>query len=89
MTRVLVLGAAGMLGHKLLQHLAPVFDTVGTLRGDASERPTALDGYRLYGGVSATDLRSVARAIDDARPDVVVNCIGIVKQLEEAKQAAR
>jgi dTDP-4-dehydrorhamnose reductase len=78
-----------MLGHKLLQHLSPVFDTVGTVRGDTRERPKALDGYPLRGDVSAMDLPSVARVVDDVRPDVVVNCIGIIKQLEEAKNAAR
>jgi dTDP-4-dehydrorhamnose reductase len=86
-TRVLVLGAAGMLGHKLLQHLSPVFDTVGTVRGDASARPKALESYQLRGGVAATDLPSVARALDEVKPHVVANCIGVVKQLEEAKHA--
>ncbi len=77
-----------MLGHKLLQRLSPVFDTVGTVRGDVQSRAKALEGYQLRGDVSAMDLRSVARVVDDVRPDVVVNCIGIIKQLEEAKHAA-
>ena len=40
---------------------------------------------RLLGGVDAGDLHSVVRAVAAAQPQVVVNCIGIVKQLEEAK----
>jgi dTDP-4-dehydrorhamnose reductase len=87
LTRVLVLGAAGMLGHKLLEHLAPVFDVVGTVRGDIGVRPKALDGHQLRGDVSAADLLSVSRVLDEVSPDVVVNCIGIIKQLEEAKNA--
>jgi dTDP-4-dehydrorhamnose reductase len=35
--------------------------------------------------VSVTDLDSVRRAISDVQPAAIVNCIGIVKQLDEAK----
>jgi dTDP-4-dehydrorhamnose reductase len=35
---------------------------------------------RMIGGVEVTDLASVERAVASVRPDVVVNCIGIVKQ---------
>ncbi len=85
----MVLGATGMLGHKLLQRLSPTFDTFGTLRGDRTGYPKALAGYQLRMSVSAADIASVARALDDVRPDVAINCIGIVKQLEQAKQAVQ
>ena len=31
--KVLILGVAGMLGHKLYQVLTPIFDVIGTIRG--------------------------------------------------------
>ncbi len=82
MTRVLVLGAGGMLGHQLVRRLSPRFAVTGTLRGDAL--PAGFDrvldprGTRL--GVRADDLATVERVLDDVDPDVVVNAIGIVKQ---------
>jgi dTDP-4-dehydrorhamnose reductase len=36
-------------------------------------------------GVDATDYDSIARAIAEVKPEVVINCIGIIKQLKAAK----
>ncbi len=84
--RVLVLGAAGMLGHKLLQTLSGIHDAVGTVRDEAAlhARHPVLGGHRLFGGVRAEDFDSVVRAFAHLRPDAAVNCIGIVKQLPSA-----
>jgi dTDP-4-dehydrorhamnose reductase len=38
----------------------------------------------VVGNVSYEDFSSIAHAIDAVRPDVVINCIGIVKQLAAA-----
>jgi dTDP-4-dehydrorhamnose reductase len=84
--RVIVLGASGMLGHKLLQRLRVSFDAAGTIR-DAkpdSVLKVALGGTKLYADVDARRLASVADAIADWHPSVVVNCIGIIKQIEVA-----
>ena len=88
--RVLVLGAGGMLGHKILDRLAKGCETIGTLRGSGEpyKSARALAGANLRLGVSAEDLGSVARAVDETRPHAVVNCIGIVKQREAAKDPA-
>ena len=39
MTRVVVLGAGGMLGHKVLQRLTEGHDAIGTLRGAKDDEP--------------------------------------------------
>jgi dTDP-4-dehydrorhamnose reductase len=85
--RVLVLGAGGMLGHKLMQRLAGDFEVTGTLRGDGEPYRNAkpLAGARLRLGVSADEISSVAAALDETRPDAVLNCIGVVKQRAAAK----
>ncbi|MGH8659651.1 MAG: dTDP-4-dehydrorhamnose reductase family protein [Gammaproteobacteria bacterium] len=85
--KVLVLGATGMLGHKLVQKLSDRFDVCGTVRGDATEyrKYPALADAVLVPGVVAEDVDSLARALDTVRPDVAINCIGIVKQLKEAQ----
>jgi dTDP-4-dehydrorhamnose reductase len=87
--RVLVLGASGMLGHKLLQRLRGKFEIAGTIRSAAPDRVVreALPGLKLYAAVDAAEPDTIARAIDDCRPAAVVNCIGIVKQAPEAHDA--
>jgi dTDP-4-dehydrorhamnose reductase len=88
--RTLILGGDGMLGHKLLQVLGERHAAVATLR-DArawAGHPLLGDRQRVLGGVEATAPETVAAALDAARPEVVVNCIGIVKQREAAADAA-
>jgi dTDP-4-dehydrorhamnose reductase len=89
--KILVLGATGMLGHKLLQVAADSHEVVGTVRDDPArwrEHPV-LGGRKLVGGVRADDHDTVAKAIADERPDVVINCIGIIKQLKDAQDPLR
>ncbi len=87
MIKVLILGGSGMLGHKLWQAFASSFDTYATFRG-ASARFAPLGSYdpaRALSHVAAQDFDSIVRACAQARPDVVINCIGIVKQDAAAK----
>lgn len=89
MSRILVLGAAGMLGHKVCQALAD-HDVVGTVRGAPSELERfspIFDGVELIGGLDVLDDPALRETFRRARPDFVVNCVGLVKQLEEADDA--
>ena len=87
--RVLVLGGSGMLGHQLCRVLSDRVETWATFR----ETPARFAQYhfiaqeRALGQVHAEDVASVQEALEKVEPDVVVNCIGIVKQRDEAKQA--
>ena len=85
--RVLILGAAGMLGHKLCQMLSARFDTFATLRGLPRDlaRYGLIEPARLLGGVDAADFDSIVRAVAQVGPAAVINCIGIIKQLPTAK----
>jgi dTDP-4-dehydrorhamnose reductase len=85
--RVLILGGSGMLGHQLWRTFGERLDTRATLRGSpaAYALPSGVDVSRAIGHVSAHDFDGVTRAVAAARPDVVVNCIGIVKQDAAAK----
>lgn len=76
-----------MLGHKLWQVFAHRFDTYLTLHRDFNsyKQYRLFDKARSIDHVSAEDFDSVARAIAEFKPDVAVNCIGIVKQAEAAK----
>jgi dTDP-4-dehydrorhamnose reductase len=84
--RVLVFGGTGMLGHVVWRTFRERFDTFVTLRSRVSEyEPLGLfDRDRAIEQVDGYDAESVARAFERVRPAVVVNCIGLVKQLAEA-----
>lgn len=86
MTRVLVLGAGGMLGHKLVQRLSSRFVVEGTLRAAAlpAGYERVLDAARTSFGVRADEIETVERVVERFAPDVVVNAIGIVKQRPDA-----
>jgi dTDP-4-dehydrorhamnose reductase len=85
--RVLILGAAGMLGHKLCQTYRSRYDTWATVRKSSSNyvEYDLLPADHLIGGVDAFNIQTVINAMAIIRPDVVINCIGIIKQLKEAK----
>jgi dTDP-4-dehydrorhamnose reductase len=83
--RVLVIGGTGMLGHKVWQVFRERFDTWLTVRGHQDYSGTGLfTGDRVIADVRVDDFDSVVRACAVARPVVVVNCVGIVKQLKAA-----
>jgi dTDP-4-dehydrorhamnose reductase len=85
--RILILGGAGMLGHQLVAVLGKDFETWTTLRGSvrAYERYGLFDPERTLGGIDALNFDAVTAAMATVRPDAVVNCIGIIKQLAAAK----
>jgi dTDP-4-dehydrorhamnose reductase len=85
--RVLILGAAGMLGHQLCLQFRERYETWATVRKlnpDDGVREL-LPRERLIEGVDAFQLQSVIAAIAQVKPDVIINCIGIIKQLQSAK----
>ena len=80
--KVVILGGSGMLGHKLWQTLAPRFDASVTVRRRPEEysRFGIFEEARVFGNVSVEACESVSRIFASVKPDVVVNCIGLVKQ---------
>ena len=84
--KVLVLGGAGMLGHKLVQVLPARFETFATVRElTPSLQQANRNGATLVSGVSADAFDSIVAVVQRIRPTAVVNCIGIIKQKPEAK----
>lgn len=77
--KVLILGASGMLGHKLYQVLRKDMEVYGTIRGNSKDDPNIIP----Y--VEAINHFKLHHVIDGLAPDAVVNCIGLVKQNHEAK----
>jgi dTDP-4-dehydrorhamnose reductase len=89
MSKVLVLGAGGMLGHKLCQRLSE-HEIVGTVKKDVefyNKFHQIFKNVMLIGGVDVLDDKKLEQIIRDIAPDVILNCVGIVKQLKEAHNA--
>lgn len=85
--KVLVLGASGMLGNAMLRTLGAThgLDVQGTARSSNVLKyfDPAL-GRRITTGVDVENSDALMTLFDDVRPDVVINCIGLVKQLAQA-----
>jgi dTDP-4-dehydrorhamnose reductase len=81
---VLVIGGTGMLGHKVWQRFRDRFDTWVTVRSSASGSTGLFPPERTIADVRADDVDGVIRACGRARPTVIVNCVGIVKQAKAA-----
>lgn len=86
--KLLVLGASGMLGNAIFRVFAssPEYQVFGSIRTRTHERlfSEELRG-RLVDLPDAANLDGLARLFAEVNPDVVVNCIGLVKQLASAK----
>jgi dTDP-4-dehydrorhamnose reductase len=85
--RVLVLGATGMLGNAIFRFFAQstAFDTFGSARSTRAFHlfPESLSD-RVVCGVDVENMDSLVSLFIKIRPDIVINCIGLVKQLAEA-----
>jgi dTDP-4-dehydrorhamnose reductase len=82
--RVLVVGATGMLGHTVFRYLStrPGIQVFGTLRDSAGAAFFSVDEQaHLISGVDVLDPGALDRVFDGTTPDVVINCVGVIKQL--------
>jgi len=81
--RVLILGGSGMLGHRLWVEISKVHQTWITVRTSAHIIPDlpGVDRNHIREYVEATNYDEVIRALASIQPDVIINCIGLVKQL--------
>jgi dTDP-4-dehydrorhamnose reductase len=82
--RVLVLGGSGMLGHRLWLDLGQAHETWATLRSAAGlEQYKAFNLDRACYPIDALRRDDLVRAMATVRPDCVINCIGLIKQLHQ------
>jgi dTDP-4-dehydrorhamnose reductase len=84
--RVLIIGGNGMLGHQLCRILSKRMEVWATFR-EAPVRFPFLGSDRCIHPVLVQDPGRIREVLDSAKPEVVINAVGIVKQRDEAKQA--
>lgn len=86
--KILILGVSGMLGHKVFAE----FSRSGDLQVWGSLRSPSLLRYfdevsrtKIYAGIDVLDQDSLTKLFAQVRPDLVINCVGLIKQLAEAE----
>lgn len=88
---ILVLGVTGMLGSAVFRYFNSRGDDF-VVFGSARSLPTAAgialgpyDKLQIVAPVDVENSDSLAETFARVRPDVVINCVGVVKQLQSAK----
>jgi dTDP-4-dehydrorhamnose reductase len=91
--KVLILGVTGMLGHTLFSELANhlVYDVYATSRNPHNLRFWCSPDHfkKIIPEVNVEDLDSMTHCLAELKPQVVINCIGIIKQLPSAQDALK
>lgn len=86
--KVLVIGATGMLGYSIFSNLSELsnLDVYGTVRSINGVEHFFPSTDKLIPNVDVKDLATLEKAVLDTKPDVVINCIGLIKQYDVSKQ---
>lgn len=83
MKRILILGVSGTLGHIMFKTLFSDdrYDVWGTIRSpDVTRHFNPAMVAKTQIGIDALNLDRITQIMADLKPDVVINCIGLVKQ---------
>ena len=85
--KVLIIGASGMLGNMMIRILSEKEDweVFGTVRSASAKRffPPNI-GARLVSGFDVGNQDTLVKVFAQVRPDVVINCVGLIKQQVDA-----
>lgn len=86
--RILILGASGMLGNAVLRTFnnKPSYDVFGTVRTASVLSLLSPELHnRIVTGVDVENVDALVNVFKKVRPDVLINCVGLVKQLAESE----
>lgn len=85
--KVLIIGASGMLGHQLWLELGKFHDVYGTLRRKDQKLENLIgNSHKLLHNINVENLQVIKEIIDNHQFDVIINCVGVVKQLDASKE---
>lgn len=86
--RILVLGISGMLGNAIFRFFSRVsdFECIGTVRNHSSIQYFPKPYHKnIHVGCDLENQDQLLALFEKVKPDLVINAIGLVKQLETAK----
>ncbi len=88
---VLVIGGSGMLGHKLVQVLSRKFDLSATLRSNITQYPKCPtpNNVKFFEDIDIENFAAVETVFKVLKPEVVINAVGIIKQVSSARNAVK
>ncbi len=86
---VMILGATGMLGHKIYQYFLPRFPgTICTMLGRVADAPYCripiFQGPQVIEGLNVFEFNKLSQLLLNIKPDFIVNCVGVIKQRDDA-----
>ncbi len=86
--RILILGGDGMLGHQLFKYLMTNHDVKVTLHQNLSfyHKFGLFNDRNAYCKLDVRNLDNLTGVLSDFNPHTVVNCVGIVKQRDAARE---
>ncbi|MFN2500510.1 MAG: dTDP-4-dehydrorhamnose reductase family protein [Pyrinomonadaceae bacterium] len=89
--KILVVGGGGMLGHKLVQTFSGVFDIYTTVRRSKEEysRYNIFDRATICEAIDVENILGLEAVVNRVRPDVVVNAVGLIKQVPETRDIVK
>lgn len=87
--KILIVGATGMLGYSLFSNLynSAKIEAYGTVRNiDSIAARFAGMEENIFTGVDVNSLSKLKSILQTLKPDMVINCIGLIKQHSISKQ---
>ena len=85
--RVLVMGTSGMLGSAVFKLFAETggYQLSGTVRRESAKQYFPDKWHEnIIAGIDILNNEALTRVVERVKPDVVVNCVGLIKQLATA-----
>lgn len=81
--RILILGGSGMLGHRLWMNLRKEHEVWVTIRGEHIPFPIIPEFPKEFirCRVDGMMFEEITRSFASIQPDLVINCIGLIKQM--------
>jgi dTDP-4-dehydrorhamnose reductase len=85
--KILIIGGSGMLGHKLVQGWSEKFDVWATIRNKFAvhKNHEIFNQNKLFQNVDVLQFDLVEKIINKLKAEVVINAVGIIKQLPISK----
>jgi dTDP-4-dehydrorhamnose reductase len=91
-SKILIFGVNGMLGHAIFKYLNSLkkLRVFGTLKSKSTNKfMSKFNKYNLLKGVDVENKENLLKIFKQTKPDVVINCVGLTKHSPQAKDFSK